>query len=83
MGMGKVNIHYAKTHLSELIGLVLSGDDIIIAKAGKPLVKMIPINPLKSEPRKLGGLAGKITIASNFDDEDDEINHLFYGKTSS
>lgn len=73
-----INIHQAKTNLSKLIEKALVGEDVIIAKAGKPVAKLTAYKePLK--PRKLGLLKGKIKVPDNFNDEDKEINKLFYG----
>ena len=74
-----INIHQAKTQLSKLIEKVLVGEDVIIAKAGKPIVKLTPYKEIL-KPRKLGLLKGKIHVPDNFDDEDEEINKLFYGE---
>lgn len=71
------NIHEAKTNLSKLIEEVLAGKEVIIAKAGKPVAKIVIYKEVK-EPRKFGLLKGKIEIPDNFDDEDEEINKLFY-----
>ena len=77
--MQVINIHQAKTQLSKLIEKALAGEDVIIAKAGKPVAKLTAYKkPLK--PRKLGLLKGKIHVPDNFDDEDEEINKLFYGE---
>lgn len=74
-----VNIHQAKTNLSKLIEKTLAGEDVIVAKAGKPVVKLVAYTkPLK--PRKPGLWKGKISIPDNFTDEDPEINALFYGE---
>ncbi len=74
-----INIHQAKTQLSKLIEKTQNGEDVIIAKAGKPIAKLVAYKePLK--PRKLGLLKGKIHVPDNFDDEDEEINRLFYGE---
>ena len=62
------NIHEAKTQLSKLIESALAGEEIIIAKAGKPLVKIIPYQEDK-KPRIPGGWEGKVTISSDFDSE--------------
>ncbi|OGT46750.1 MAG: antitoxin [Gammaproteobacteria bacterium RIFCSPHIGHO2_12_FULL_41_20] len=64
--MHTVNIHYAKTHLSKLIDSVMHGEEIIIAKAGKPAAKLVPITLTKSK-RKPGALKGKIKISADFD----------------
>ena len=60
-----INIHEAKTHLSRLAEEVAAGEEIIIAKAGKPIMKLVPIN--KTKTRKFGMLKGKILIAEDFD----------------
>ena len=73
-----INIHQAKTNLSKLIEKTLNGEDVIIAKAGKPVVKLVAYKE-KLKPRKLGLLKGKIFVPDNFNDEDEEINKLFYG----
>lgn len=62
------NIHEAKTHLSRLIESVIAGEEVVIAKAGKPLVKLIPYETNK-QPRQPGGWEGKVTISDDFDDE--------------
>lgn len=64
--METINLHAAKTHLSKLVDRVLAGDDIVIAKAGKPMVKLVPVNQ-PSAPRELGKDAGKVWIADDFD----------------
>ena len=74
-----VNIHEAKTNLSKLIALTQSGEEIIIAKAGKPVVKLSSYKD-QLKPRKAGLLKGKIFVPDNFNDEDLEINKLFYGE---
>lgn len=75
--MQVVNIHEAKTNLSKLIEKTSKGEEVIIAKAGKPVAKLSSYKkPLK--PRKPGLWKGKVWVADNFDDEDEEINKLFY-----
>lgn len=61
-----VNIHEAKTHFSKLVNAVVHGDEVIIAMAGKPVVKIEPID--KKNERKFGVLKGKIKIAKDFDE---------------
>jgi len=73
------NIFQAKTQLSKLIEKTLNGEDVVIAKAGKPVVKLVAYKP-KLKPRKFGLWKGKVQIPDNFDDEDEEINKLFYGE---
>jgi prevent-host-death family protein len=62
-----VNIHAAKTHLSALVEEALAGEEIIIAKAGKPLVRLAPLEK-KSFDRKPGRLKHLIKVHDNFDD---------------
>ena len=73
-----VNIHEAKTQLSKLVAEVLAGEEIVIAKAGKPVAKPIPYNP-EPEPRKLGGYEREVYIPPDFDETDEEIIKLFEG----
>lgn len=77
--MQVINIHEAKTNLSRLIEKTLAGEDVIIAKAGKPVAKLVAYKE-KVKPRKFGLLKGKIWISDDFNDEDEEINKLFYGE---
>jgi prevent-host-death family protein len=64
--MQKVNIHEAKTNLSRLIEEVTGGAEIVIAKAGRPVAKLVPIGR-GGRVRKPGFLKGKIKIAADFD----------------
>ena len=64
--METFNIHEAKTHFSKLVDRVMQGNEIVIAKAGKAAVKLVPIPPLKPKLR-FGVLKGKIRIADDFD----------------
>ena len=62
------NIHEAKSQLSKLIESALAGEEIVIAKAGKPLVRLIPYREDK-QPRSPGGWEGKVIMRDDFDDE--------------
>lgn len=73
-----VNIHEAKTNLSKLIKKTQEGEEIIIAKAGKPVAKLSAYKE-KLKPRKLGLWKGKVWIPDDFNKEDQEINEFFYG----
>jgi prevent-host-death family protein len=64
--MHTVNIHEAKTHFSKLIETVGRGEEIVIAKAGKPVARLVPVEPTKTE-RKPGSLKGKMHVADDFD----------------
>jgi len=76
-----VNIQEAKTHLSRLVEETVAGEEIIIAKAGKPLARLVPYANEK-EPRKFGAWAGKVRIADDFDELPDDMLNLFEGKNS-
>jgi prevent-host-death family protein len=65
--MKTVNIHAAKTHLSSLVEEAAGGEEIIIAKAGKPVARLVALEKPKFE-RKPGTMAGLIEIYDNFDD---------------
>jgi prevent-host-death family protein len=83
--MRQVNIHEAKTHLSRLIDDVAKGETIIIAKAGKPIGKLVTMleEAKKPEKRKLGQLQGMYTIPDDFDTMfQKEIEEMFYGAES-
>jgi prevent-host-death family protein len=71
------NIHEAKTQLSRLIEAALAGEEVIIQKAGKPAVRLVPIAPVVVE-RKPGTLKGKIWIADDFNDTPQDIIDSFY-----
>jgi len=81
--MKTVNIHEAKTHLSRLIEQVITdGEPFIIAKAGTPLVKVVPLEASAiSHVQRLGFLAGRITVPDDFDEMGKtEIEQLFLGE---
>ena len=66
--MQTVNIHAAKTHLSRLVDEVASGQEIVIARAGKPVARLVPVEGgQKSGRRKLGIMAGQMRIGEDFD----------------
>jgi len=61
-----INIHQAKTNFSKLVETAMHGEEIIIAKAGKPVAKLVGLS-LKKPQRKPGALKGKIKISADFD----------------
>ncbi len=66
--MQTVNIHEAKTHLSRLVEQAAKGEPFVIAKAGKPLVKVVPLDtPEVGQPRRLGFLRDEIAVPEDFD----------------
>ncbi len=64
--MKKVNVHAAKTHLSRLVDEAGAGEEIIIAKAGRPVARLVPLSPT-TRPRKPGAMRGRIRIHADFD----------------
>ena len=64
--MRTVNIHEAKTHLSRLLEEVSGGEEIMIAKAGRPVARLVPV-AAACKPRKLGWLQGRFTVPDDFD----------------
>jgi prevent-host-death family protein len=80
--MRTINIHEAKTHLSRLVDQAAKGESFVIAKAGKPLVRVTALEtPEAGQTRRLGFLAGKMTVPDDFDRIGrDEIEKLFGGE---
>lgn len=79
--MGAINIHEAKTHLSRLVEQAAKGESFVIAKAGKPMVKVVALDaPDAGQQRRLGFLAGQFQVPEDFDRMgQDEIAALFGG----
>ncbi|PCI45410.1 MAG: toxin-antitoxin system, antitoxin component, PHD family protein [Proteobacteria bacterium] len=71
-----VNISEAKANLSKLVNMAYHGEKIVIAKNNLPLVDLVVHKP--EGKRKLGLLAGKVTVPDDFMDEDESINDMFY-----
>ena len=79
--MTKVNIHQAKTQFSRLVDLAAGGEEIIIAKAGKAVARLVPYQS-KGVVRRPGTMRGKIKIKRNFDDPlPKELLASFNGKS--
>lgn len=80
--MRTVNMHEAKTHLSRLVEQAAKGEPFVIAKAGKPLVKVMPLEaPAGGQMKRLGFMAGEIAVPDDFDRMDEaEIERLFDGE---
>ncbi|WP_108462809.1 type II toxin-antitoxin system Phd/YefM family antitoxin [Devosia naphthalenivorans] len=74
-----VNIHEAKTHLSRLIEKVAAGESFIIAKAGKPMAKVMPIDTVHKEQRRVGFLQGEFKVPDDFDRMGDKEIESFFG----
>lgn len=77
--MQTVNIHEAKTHLSRLVDQAANGEPFVIAKAGKPLVKVVALNsPDAGQTKRIGFLKGQIQVPDDFDSMGSrEIEQLF------
>ena len=77
--MKSVNIHEAKTNLSKLVAKAAKGESFVIARAGKPLVKVVPLDsPSPGEVRRLGFLAKRLKVPDDFDRMgEEEIARLF------
>lgn len=79
--MRTVTIQEARSNLTQLVAEAARGDEFIIADAGKPLVKVIPLEPANKPQRRLGTLAGLYTIPDDFDEMGRaEIEAMFYGE---
>lgn len=72
----QVNMHEAKSQLSKLGEAAWQGEDIVIAKSGKPYLDLVP-HRNNTTPRKPGRFKGQIQISKSFNDESDEISSLF------
>ncbi len=73
----EINIHEAKTHLSKLLERVALGEEVIIAKAGTPVAKLVPFDN-QAKIRIFGSAKGEFTVPDDFNEADSEIEALFY-----
>jgi prevent-host-death family protein len=76
--MAVVNMHEAKTHLSRLVERAEAGEEVVIARAGKPVARLVAFVDERA-PRTPGGWKGRIKIAPDFDELPDEIVAAFEG----
>jgi prevent-host-death family protein len=75
-----VNIHQAKTHLSRLVDEAARGREVVIARAGRPVARLVPLEE-KVRTKRLGLLKGRIRISAAFDDPlPDDLLRLFEGR---
>jgi prevent-host-death family protein len=65
--MSVFNVHEAKTHFSKLLARVLRGEEVVIARAGKPVARLLPFTHESPAPRKPGMDKGKVIIKPDFD----------------
>ena len=75
--MKQVNIHEAKTRLSQLVADVENGEEVVIARAGKPVVRLIKEPEERKPLRKPGRFKGQIWFAPDYDKADEEILEMF------
>jgi prevent-host-death family protein len=73
----EVNIHQAKTHLSRLLERVALGEEVVIAKAGKPVARLVAVKA-KKQAFKFGSAKGEFVVPDDFNEPDPEIEALFY-----
>jgi len=73
--MTQVNVYEAKTRLSSLLEKVEAGEEITIARHGKPIASLVPLQR-KQSPRVPGAWKGKVWIADDFDEPDEEYQNL-------
>lgn len=76
----EVNVHEAKTHLSKLLERVSLGEEVIIAKAGTPVAKLVPFE-MEPKSRVFGSAKGEFTVPDDFNEPDPEIEDMFYKGT--
>ena len=74
-----INVHQAKTHLSRLLARVARGEEIVIAKAGRPVARLLPFAE-RPKRRIFGADRGKVWIADDFDAPMPEFERRFYGE---
>jgi len=73
---GQVNIHEAKTHFSRLVERVEAGEEIVIARDGRPVARLVPLQT-RSKPREPGLWRGRVRIAPDFDQTDQILLDAF------
>ena len=74
--MDQVNIHEAKTHLSRLVERVEAGEEILIARGGRPVARLVPVGR-RTRPRELGIWKGEVWVAPDFDESMDDLVDAF------
>jgi len=78
--METINIHEAKTHLSRLVEQAAAGAEIVIAKAGRPVARLVALSPGSGKPRRIGVLAGRRAVPDDIDTPfSSDIEAMFHG----
>jgi prevent-host-death family protein len=75
-----VNVYQAKTHLSQLLDRAAAGEEIVIARAGRPIARLVPLADSPSRRRWPGGWRGQVRISDDFDGLPAEIGAAFRGE---
>jgi prevent-host-death family protein len=75
----QVNIYEAKTHLSQLVDRAAAGEDVVIARNGRPVARLVPVEQ-KPGRRVPGAWRGRVRIAPDFDETPQELIDLCYGE---
>ena len=75
--MTVVNMHQAKSQLSKLVQRAEEGEEILIARNGKPVAKLVKVER-RTTPRPLGVMRGRLSVPEDFDKDNEEIIRLFY-----
>ena len=76
---GQVSLYTAKTQLSRLVDRAAAGEEIVIAKSGRPMARLVPYRQ-RTRPRKLGGYESKIVLRKGFDDLPEDLARAFAGE---
>ena len=72
-----LNVHEAKTQLSRLLERVERGEEIVIARAGKPIARLVSVGPARPRVRAFGSMRGQVRFASDYDEADAAVAALF------
>ena len=76
MATDLVNIHEAKTHLSRLVERVEAGEEVVIARAGRPVARLVPYR-IRTQPRQPGLWRGQVQLGRDFDEPDEALLDAF------
>ena len=75
-----VNVYEAKTHLSQLLDRAAAGEEIVIARAGRPIARLVALSGASSRERVPGAWRGNVSIADDFDELPAEMDAAFHGQ---
>jgi prevent-host-death family protein len=80
--MQTANIHEAKTHFSRLLARVAEGESVLIAKAGTPVAKLTPVDAAVAAPKRIGFMAGRMSVPDDFDTMNAADVEVLFGAAS-